>query len=201
MMRTPKLGFLPQESSAVAGSGGPVARWYERLRDIVLRNPEPASRAYRFMSRLIDREFPRGERGVCLAFSSPDSDKVTADAVLMLAYCLRGELDSRVLIVDARLKDQAAGVTGRLGLEQCQGFAEVLREGYAGREGLVLATQVENVDVLPAGDPRGEGDTPMDAERLRQLMDAARRCPTRARCAPRPRPTRCSSFPRRTARS
>lgn len=174
-MGIPKLGFLSQETSATNGGDTLLARWYERLRDIVLRSPEPASRAYRYMSRLIEREFVRrGGDGACLAFSSTDSDKVSTDALLLLAYCLRSELDSRVLLMDARLKDQAEGITGRLGLVDSPGFAEILRDGCGGLEDLIQATSVAGVEVLPAGDPRGTNSTPMDRKKLRELLDAAK---------------------------
>ena len=151
-----------------------MARWYERVRGIVLRDAEPASRAYRFMARLIEREFPRNGRGACLALASPDSDRLGADALLMLAYCLRSELDSRVLLVDTRLKARAEGLTGRLDLLGATGFAEVLSGGLGARDDWFLATRVERVDVLPAGDPADRGAVSMDRARLTELLAAAR---------------------------
>ena len=139
----------------------------------LMRNPRPPALSYRFMSRLVEREFAREDSGVCLAFSAPDSEKASADAVLMLAYCLQSELGSRVLIVDARFEDTQAGVTGRLGLARNEGVAEILRQGFDGRENLVVATPVPNVDVLPAGDPEGQGAAPVDRAKVRKLFEAA----------------------------
>ena len=170
-MREPKVGFVDQETSAGGAGTGWLARWVGKLQR-ALRG-QPASRSYRYMSRLIEREFPVGESGVCLAFSSSDSDQVTTDSILMLAYCLRNELDSRVLIVDARFKDSATGLTGRLGLLDAPGFVEILREGFAGNEALFRPTAVAGVDVLPVGGPRGGGSIPVDREKLRDLLDAA----------------------------
>ncbi len=147
--------------------------WGERLRGLFLRKPEPPSLAYRFMARLIEREFPREDAGVCLAFSAPDSDKTSTDALLMLAYCLQSELGGRVLVVDARFKDTVAGITGRLDLAQAKGFAEILRDGIDGRESLAVPTPVPNVDVLPAGAAPGEDIGPVDRSRLKALLDAA----------------------------
>lgn len=172
-MREPKVGFLAEEAPAAGSGTGWLARWYGRLRGIVLRSQEPASRSYRYMSRLIEREFPAGESGVCLAFSSSDSDQMTRDALLMLAYCLRNELDSRVLVIDARFKEPEAGLTGRLGLLDAPGFVEILREGFAGNEALVRATAIAGVDVLPAGGAKGGGSIPVDRDKLRGLLDAA----------------------------
>jgi hypothetical protein len=153
---------------------GMLARWTERVRNIFLRNPDPASRAYRYMARLIHLEFGADANGVCLAFTSPDSDQASTDALLMLAYCLHSELDSRVLIVDARLKDQAEGVTGRLGLLHAPGFAELLLERAPELKDLIQSSALEGVDVLPAGDPGGGRATPMDREKLQQLLALAR---------------------------
>ena len=173
-LQDPKLGFLPQETASDGGGETFVARWYERLKGIVVRDAEPTSLAYRYMARLIEREFSREQSGLCLAFSSPEDDKVSTDAILMLAYSLRSELDSKVLIVDARLTDQRAGISGRLGLVGSPGYAEILREGFGGRDGLILASRVQNVDILPAGDPRGDAARALNLANLRQLLEAVR---------------------------
>lgn len=169
----PRLDLVPPESPVQGGSGGLLSRWYRGLREALLPAAEPASIAYRQMSRLIDREFDRREGGTCLAFASPDSDDAGAGALLMLAYCLHTELDGRVLLVDARLKDKSGGITGRLGLAQAPGFAEAIRDGLEGREHLITGTAVPGVDVLPAGDPSGRA-TAMDGGNLRKLLEAAR---------------------------
>ena len=139
-----------------------------------MRDAEPASIAFRRMARLIDREFgAREEAGACLAFASPDSDDTGAGALLLLAYCLRSELEARVLLVDARLKDKAGGLSGRLGLATSPGFAEIVAGGFEGREDLIAGTAVSGVDFLPAGDPDGRA-TPLDHDNLRRLVAAAR---------------------------
>jgi hypothetical protein len=170
-MREPKVGFLAEDTPAGGGDTGVLARWYRRLRGIV-RGKEPASRSFRYVSRLIEREFPASESGVCLAFTSSDSDQATTDALLMLAYCLRNELDSRVLVIDARFRDTASGLSGRLGLLDAPGFVEVLRDGFESNASLIHSTAVAGVDVLPAGGARGGGSTPVDRDKLRGLLDA-----------------------------
>ena len=173
-MREPKVGFVAEEASTGGGGTSPLGRWLRRLRAVLLGTRRPASRSYRYMSRLIEREFPVGESGVCLAFTSSDTDQTTTDALLMLAYCLRNELDSRVLIIDSRLKDPAGGLTGRLGLLDAPGLVEILREGPAGHEAMIRPTAIAGVDVLPVGGPRAGASIPLDRERLRGLLDAAK---------------------------
>ena len=150
-----------------------MRNWYERLLDSVVKTREPASRTYRYMSRLIEKEFDHRRGGVCLAFFSLDGDKLTSDALLMLAYCLRSELGSKVLIVDARVKDAAAGVGARLGLNGARGYADILREGLGGQPLPVQPSGVEGVDVLPFGRELG-GSLTVDRARLRELIDAAK---------------------------
>ena len=173
-MRMPSPDPQPQDPPAAGGRGRTLARWFRGIREVLLRGAEPASIAYRRMARLIDREFgTQGEAGACLAFASPDSDDAGAGALLMLAYCLRTELEARVLLIDARLKDKEGGLSGRLGLAGSPGFAEVIAGGIEGREQLIAGTAVSGVDILPAGDPDGRA-TPMDHDNLRRLVAAAR---------------------------
>lgn len=172
-MRMPRLDFVRQEAESGGGPDGLLASGYARLRDALRGRAQPASLAYRHMARLIDREFERHDGGVCLAFASPDSDDAGAGALLMLAYCLQGELHGRVLLVDARLKDKSGGITGRLGLAQRPGFAEIVGGGFTGREDLVVATAVADVHALPAGDPAGRA-TSLDRDYLRAFLAAAR---------------------------
>lgn len=148
--------------------------WYERLRSVVLRSREPASRSYRYMSRLIEQEFSRDGTGVCLAFSSPDNNKVSTDALLMLAYCLQSELDSRVLIIDARLTDLSGGITGRLGFAGMPGYADMLRDTSQDKARLIRQTTVANVEVLPAGSAGDSGATNIDRDRLSALLEGMR---------------------------
>jgi len=173
-MKDPNLGFLTDGRRATGAGARSLAAWVERLRGIVLRSPEPASRSFRYMSRLIERDFPAGERGRCLAFSGTDSDALSTDALLMLAYCLRSELESRVLLVDARLRAREEGLTGRLGLLDVPGFADVMAGGAAAVEALVHPTAVGGVDFLPAGGAGGSGAVPADREMLAKLFEAAR---------------------------
>jgi len=124
------------------------------------------------MARLIERDFPKTPEGICLAFASPDSDRLGADTLLMLAHCMRSELGSRVLLVDARLSDYSNGITSRLDLQALPGFADHL-QGLGRVEDLIRPTAVPNVFVLPAGDASGWG-APIEREQIRELLQAVR---------------------------
>jgi hypothetical protein len=134
----------------------------------------PASRQYRHMARQIEREFGVGQRGVCLAFTSPDGEQATADIVLLLAFCLQSELDSRVLIVDARIPGGSGGVTGRLGLTASDGYAEILGEGFSGHEQLIRPSGASNIDIVPAGVAYRGRSGPSERLAITELIDAAR---------------------------
>lgn len=151
----------------------PLIEWYEQLRNIVLKNKEPASRTFRYMSRLIEQEFGQNSSGNSLAFFSPDNNKVTTEVVLMLAYCLHSELECSVLIVDALLQRSSNSLTERLGLTDAPGYAEILRDGFQDRFNLIKPTAVDDLDILPIGQI-GTGDTiTMDRDRLREFLAAA----------------------------
>jgi hypothetical protein len=166
-IRDPNSGDLPVEAAAEPRR---AARWLERLKSVVLRNQEPASRSFRYLARLIDRELGGRTTGLALAILGVDRDDSPADALLMLAYCLRSELDSRVLVIDARLKDISHGVTGHLGLGSAPGYAQLMREGAGNQAALVQNTRVAGVEVLPAGHPPAS----LDRSTLRHLLDWAR---------------------------
>jgi hypothetical protein len=116
---------------------------------------DPSLRTYRFLSRAIAREYPRGALGVVLAFSSPDDDALTTNALLLQAYGLQAELDSAVLVIDARVVERGGGLTHRLGMGDRPGYAEVLEHGISDVATLVQPTAVAGVDVLPMGTAAG----------------------------------------------
>lgn len=175
MRLPPRLDFMPEDTSAKNGGRKlALAGWFERLRQVVRRDPDPPSRSFRFMSRLIEREYPGKEGGgVCLALASPDDDELSTDALLMLGYCLRSELGSKVLMIDARMSQQDEGLTGRLGLMHVEGFAELMGGEVERRDELVHETRVDGVSVLPAGGQDGR-HTPLARPKLGGLLDAAK---------------------------
>lgn len=124
------------------------ARW---MGGLTRRPAEPASNSYRYLSRLLDREHPRAGGGVVLAFNCPDDDLLTTSVLLMQAYCLQSELESSVLIVDARVSDGGRGVSERLGLQGARGYADVLATGLAGVELFIQPSGVSGISVLPQG--------------------------------------------------
>ena len=169
-VRDQKTPGVPAEVS----SQGRAARWMERLRDVVLRNPEPPSRSFRYLARLIERELGGRTTGLVLAISGIDKDESPANALLMLAYCLRSELDSRVLMIDARLKDIAGGISGILGLQDAPGYAQIMRAGPGDPKAFIQQTRVAGVDALPAGQPASGTAVALDNATLRHLLDWAR---------------------------
>lgn len=129
----------------------PQPPWYEGLLDAVLKEREPASRSYRYLSRLIEREYPTQAGGVALAFCSPDDDALSSTVLLMLAYCLQSELGSSVLLVDARAKDGGGGLSRRLALDAQAGYAELLADGPANFDQMRQPSGIDRVAVLPRG--------------------------------------------------
>lgn len=116
---------------------------------------DPALRTYRYLSRTIAREYPRGARGVALAFCCPDDDELTTNALLLQAYGLQAELDSAVLVIDARVVERGGGLTQCLGMGDRPGYAEVLEHGTADVVTLVQSSAVPGIDVLPMGTAAG----------------------------------------------
>ncbi len=140
--------------------------WYEGLRDAVLKEREPASRTYRYLARLLERDFDTSAGGTCLAFFSPDDDRIAADTILLLAYCLRRELDSRVLLLDARVRDLGLGLSGRLRLASAPGYLNALGDDAGDGRDFIQRTAQDGVDVMPAG----SGGESVDLDRLQTLL-------------------------------
>lgn len=125
--------------------------WLADWRRAWSRRRRPASRSYRYLARMIELEYGRHDPGVALALGSTEDDAASAAALLMLAYSLNAELGSRVLVIDARFKAIAQGVTGRLGLEDRPGLTDLMGQDEMGIEDFVCPTAVAGVDVVPAG--------------------------------------------------
>ena len=142
----PKTGLMWTREAPVAATS-----WFDRLRGVVLRNPEPASRSYRYMARLIELEFQHQERGLCIGVSSPDGNRYSTEAMLMLAYCLQSELGSRVLVVDSRPVTGPEGITERLGLGETPGFVDALKMGPGAIADSAVPSAISGVDVMPNG--------------------------------------------------
>ncbi len=140
--------------------------WYDGLRDAVLKGREPASRTYRYLARLLERDFDTSAGGTCLAFFSLDDDRIAADTILLLGYCLRSELDSRVLLLDARVRDIELGLSGRLRLASAPGYRDALRNNAGDGREFIQRTAQEGVDVMPAGG----GGAVVDRDRLQTLL-------------------------------
>ncbi|TXH35875.1 MAG: hypothetical protein E6Q94_03565 [Burkholderiaceae bacterium] len=157
----------------MAADKKPLAQWYETLLDSVVKEREPASRSYRYLSRLIEREYPRTDSGVVLGFSCANDDQLSTNVLLMQAYCLQSELGGSVLLIDARVKNDGGGISQRLGLDHQTGYAELMREGPAEMAALIQATTVPNVSVLPQG---GQAGKPLVVHRqhLTTLLEQAR---------------------------
>jgi len=147
--------------------------WSSKLRDRRSRTREPASRSYRYLSRLIERDFERQDRGTCLAFFSIDSDRICADALLMLAHSLRSELGGAVLIIDGSVKTSSGGISERMGLVGLPGYSDLMRGPIADQPLAVHHSAVEGVDVLPVGTVTGTTAV-IDRAQLRLLLDTAR---------------------------
>ena len=131
-------------------------------RDLTLAPPEAApahaaangaSRDLRFLSRTIAREYPAAsaQHGVVLAFSCPDEDALCADFMLLQADALCSELESTVLLVDARGSRHGGGITERLGLGGLPGVSDTIAAGPGAPAPPLCATGAPGVFVLPAG--------------------------------------------------
>lgn len=118
--------------------------------------PESSALPYRFLARMVEREFPCRDGGVALAFCAPDGDQVSTNVILMLAYCLHQELDASVLVIDACASGPGGGISGRLGLGSQPGLRELLRTDPSGLHQLVQPSAIPGVAVLPLGQEDGE---------------------------------------------
>jgi Mrp family chromosome partitioning ATPase len=114
---------------------------------------EPSPRDLQFLSRTIAREFraPDADNGVVLAFSCPDADALCTDFMLAQADSLGRELESTVLLIDARGRRREGGLTERLGLAGKPGVADAIAAGSGVAVPEPHRTPLPGVAILPAG--------------------------------------------------
>jgi len=125
--------------------------WYGELLDTLVRSNEPASRTYRYMARLLEREFGADSAGRALALLEVDDERSAVESTLMLAHSLHAELDVEVLLVDTRLKQKGRGLSAQLGLLGSPGFAELISGAATSIAKCVVPTRLPGVYLLPCG--------------------------------------------------
>jgi len=111
-------------------------------------NPAPpAWEAYRtFRTRLLRLQARRHFRTVVISSATPGDGKTLTS--INLALCCAQLPNFPLLVIDGDLRTQ--GVSRLVGHDGCPGVAEVL-DGRLAPEAAVLATDVPNLHVMPAG--------------------------------------------------
>ena len=135
--------------------------WIRDFIDTVTRT-KPASISYRYLARHIAVRFEDNERTKCIVFSSADWLTVSNDVLLMVAYFLHTELNTRVLLVDGSFRDD--GVSDRFGFTQEAGLSECLYESGHTLSHYIKPTANPGVFVLPAGKLSDQAKHPVEAQ-------------------------------------
>jgi len=108
----------------------------------------PALEAYRsFRARLLRLQAKRHFRTIAVSGSAQDAGKTLT--TLNFALCCAQLPEFPILIVDGDLRTR--GMSRLVGHDEVQGLAELL-DGRLRPEGAVLATDIPNLHILPAGD-------------------------------------------------
>jgi receptor protein-tyrosine kinase len=148
------------------------------LRSAGLAPPEHQQRAladqYRHIKRplvaaAIGRGAPKLERGqlIMMASAMPGEGKTFTSINLALSMAL--EKDVSVLLVDADVAKPHISRT--FGVEHELGLIDVLRDGKANVESLILQTDVENLSILPAGQRSETATELLASNRMQETFD------------------------------
>jgi Mrp family chromosome partitioning ATPase len=103
---------------------------------------------YRRMAVQLNHQLQEVPAPRSVLVTAPTDASAPAHAAVALARCMGEELRLRVLLVDASPR---AEVSRMMGCADDAGFAEMLDDPSRDLDGLLLATTVESVRLLPAG--------------------------------------------------
>ncbi|MBN1793902.1 MAG: CpsD/CapB family tyrosine-protein kinase [Candidatus Omnitrophica bacterium] len=126
----------------------------------------PISEQYRILRTNIQSISPKAPPRTILFTSSTQREGKTMTAV-NLAVSMSHNPAKRILLVDADLR--RGSVARYIGVQIKSGLSQYLSNG-TGLEEIVLKTEIENLDVIPAGrTPRNPSEL-LDSEKCRELM-------------------------------
>lgn len=111
---------------------------------------------------------------ILISSPEPGDGKTTVSANLAVSFAQAGK---RTLIIDADLRKP--GMTARFELKKCAGLSDVLLAGDSLAEiapQLVQSTQLENLDVLPAGARQPNPSELLSGSRFGELLAWAESC-------------------------
>lgn len=137
-------------------------------------NPVVASRSYRYLARQIARDLAVAEGGKAIVFTSLTAPDINSEVLLMLAYFMQDELQARVLVVDATLRN--TGVTRLLQQETRPGMIEQLTgEPLNASKKIVAGLADGKISFIGVGNLKSNPIAYLSEDRVRGVIDDYKR--------------------------
>jgi Mrp family chromosome partitioning ATPase len=132
----------------------------------------PASRSYRYLARQIEQDFNQDKKGCTVMFTSPNSNDLTSEALMMFAYFLQDELGYKVLLIDATFREE--GVSSRTSHIDHPGLADLLCSGQKEFNQAIFSTNFKNISILPAGKQQNNSAITLKLDTLVSILKMTR---------------------------
>ena len=171
----PKRKVTARGHDAVSFSGDQEEVSREHLRSLGLLDPELGASAlveeFRIVKRqvLATAEAEEGAKARRILVSSPHPGEGKTFCATNLAIALAGERNVEVVLVDADFGKPS--VMRNFGLEPRQGLMDVLRDPTACVEDYVVATNIPDLYLLPAGERSGADAEYVASERTWEVLN------------------------------
>jgi hypothetical protein len=166
------------ESEGSYRRAGPAGPWWRELQRRMSARAEAnaaaaAARTYRNLARRILADYPPTEEGRRIVVTSTGSITLCTEAMLMLAYFLRDEVNCHILMIDDAMPGDTIGE--RLGFSRARGLLDVFFESDHQSNELILPTSHPGISILPKGSTGVDGLSPFQLRRIPLMLEAVTR--------------------------
>ena len=151
---------------------------WARLRGLFARSAsdrvdadDPMFQPYRLLARQLLADFPSDGRGRVVFV--PSVAQMPTDTLLTIAYFLRDELGSRVLLADA--SGRPAGLGERLGIHGLPGLLDLVHDTARKLSDLVRPTARPGIMAISFGHSPANGQGAVAASRIETVLEETRR--------------------------
>lgn len=144
-----------------------TSEWVRDFLDIITRR-KPSAVSYGFLAQQIESRFSEDKGTRSIVVSSADSQDLSTEVLLLIAYSLNYELGKKVLVIDGAFG--FSDLSQRLGLKEADGLAEYLYQSGHDLTNLIQTVVDDGVFVLPRGQCSPSGSRQVKQETVSAML-------------------------------